>query len=327
MRGGIIGCGYFAQFHLEAWRRLPDAEIVAAADPDLIRAREAAPHAYALAEEMFDREQLDFADIAARPETHLSVVRLAAERRVPVICQKPMASTWSDAVAMVEAAAATSTPFMIHENWRWQPWYRVVHARLAQGDIGRPVSYALRTRKADGAGPEPYSHQPYFRQMPRMLIHETLVHHIDTARFLFGDVVSVFAQIRRVNPVIAGEDRALLILGHRPELIGVIDGHRFQGPIPDGPAMGEALFEGESGTLWISPAGDVFRNGYKIWVNDIEQGYKGDSVYSTQRHFLTHLMEGRTFETSGSEYLKTFAVVEAAYQSAEERRMVQLAST
>jgi 3-isopropylmalate dehydrogenase len=156
MRGGIVGCDYFARFHLEAWRRLPDAEIVAAADPDLRRARQAAPYAYASAEEMFDREQLDFVDIATRPDTHLGLVSLAAERRVPVICQKPMASNWAEAVAMVEAAA-TSTPFMIHENWRWQPWCRIVHARIAQADIGRPVSYAMRTRKADGAGTEPYS--------------------------------------------------------------------------------------------------------------------------------------------------------------------------
>ncbi len=60
---------------------------------------------------MLDREQLDFVDIATRPETHLGLVRLAAERRVPVICQKPMASKWAEAVAMVEAAAATSHAF------------------------------------------------------------------------------------------------------------------------------------------------------------------------------------------------------------------------
>ncbi len=322
MRGGIAGCGYFAQFHLEAWRRMPGAEIVAAADPDLARARRAAPHAYASAEEMFDSEQLDFVDIGTRPDTHLDLVRQAASRHIPVICQKPMAPNWADAVAMVEAAGATSTPLMIHENWRWQPWYRIVHARLAQGDIGRLVSYSMRTRKADGGGAEPYTHQPYFREMERLLIYETLVHHIDTARYLCGDAVSVFAEIRRINPQIKGEDRALLIVDHGHELIGSIDGHRFQNPFPDGPAMGDAWFEGESGSLWVSGAGDVFRNGETIWVNDIEEGYKGDSVFATQRHFLSCLREGKPFETSGAEYLKTFAVVEAAYRSAREHTKV-----
>ena len=40
------------------------------------------------------REQLDFVDIATRPVTHLELARLALERRIPAICQKPMAATW-----------------------------------------------------------------------------------------------------------------------------------------------------------------------------------------------------------------------------------------
>jgi len=50
---GMVGCGYFAQFHIEAWRRIPGVELAAAADPVLARARQAAPQAYS-AEEMFD---------------------------------------------------------------------------------------------------------------------------------------------------------------------------------------------------------------------------------------------------------------------------------
>src|SRR5207249_3806267 len=103
LRGGIVGCGFFAQFHIEGWRRMPDVELAAAADPDLARARKAAPHAYATAEAMLDGERLDFVDIATRPDSHAALVRLAASRKVPVICQKPMAPNWADAVGMVEA--------------------------------------------------------------------------------------------------------------------------------------------------------------------------------------------------------------------------------
>jgi hypothetical protein len=63
-----------------------------------------------------------------------------------------------------------------------------------------------------------------------------------------------------------------------------------------------------------------------IWANDIGQGYKGNRVYVTQRHFLSRLKEGRPFETSGSEYLKSFAGAQAAYQSAQEGRMDTFAS-
>ena len=80
LRGGIIGCGFFAQFHIEAWRRMPEVELAAAVDPDLERTRKAAPRAYATAEEMLDTERLDFVDIATRPDSHAELVRLAASR-------------------------------------------------------------------------------------------------------------------------------------------------------------------------------------------------------------------------------------------------------
>ncbi|MGH9656949.1 MAG: Gfo/Idh/MocA family protein [Bryobacteraceae bacterium] len=325
LRGGIIGCGFFAQFQIEGWRRMPEAELVAAADPDLDRAARAAPRAYSSAEEMLDREKLDFVDIATRPEWHGPLVRLAAERKVAAICQKPMAPSWEQCVAMVEAAEAAPIRFMIHENWRWQPWYRVAQAAIARGDIGRPVGYWFRTRKRDGLGSAPYPSQPYFSRMPRLLIYETIVHHIDTARFLFGEVASVAAWVRRINPRIIGEDQALLLLAHSDGVPGAIDGHRFADPIPDGPGLGESGFEGEDGVLTIPNSGDVLLGDRVVWKNDVTEGYRGDSVRATQQHFIACLLSGAPFESGGREYLKTVAVVEAAYRSVAERRTIEVA--
>jgi predicted dehydrogenase len=324
MRGALIGCGFFGQIHLEAWRRMPEVEIVAACDLNPGRARDAAPRAYTSPEKMLERERLDFVDIATRPESHLELLRLTAARKLATICQKPMAPNWADAVAMVEAAEAADIPFMIHENWRWQPWYRAAKRMIERGDIGQPIGYWFRTRRRDGVGHDPYPHQRYFRQIRRFLIDEMLVHLIDTARFLFGDVTAVYAQARRINPAIAGEDQALLLLTHAGELPGTIDGHRFLDPEPDGPVLGEACFEGDSGSLAVAPTGTVYRAARPVWENDVTQGYRGDSVRATQQHFITCLRTGEPFETNGREYLKTFAVVDAAYCSNTERRAVSL---
>ncbi|MEX2264187.1 MAG: Gfo/Idh/MocA family oxidoreductase [Bryobacteraceae bacterium] len=326
LRGGIIGCGFFAQFHLEAWRRMPDIELVAACDLDLDRARKAAPRAYSSPEEMLANEKLDFVDIATRPATHLPLVCLAVQHKIPVICQKPMAPSWSDAVQMVEAAESRGVPLMIHENWRWQPWFRTVNRMIQDGEIGEPLSYWFRTRKADGLGEAPYPSQPYFRQMPRLLIYETLVHHIDTARFLFGDIASIFARARRRNPIIAGEDQALLLLTHARGLAGWIDGHRFRDPDPEGVAMGEAYFEGDRESLHVLATGEIYRGRARIWEPPVTDGYKGDSVFGTQRHFIECLRGGKPFESGGREYLKTFGAVEAAYRSLSENLPVSPAS-
>jgi predicted dehydrogenase len=88
----------------------------------------------------------------------------------------------------------------------------------------------------------------------------TLVHHMDTARFLFGEIDSVYAQASRRNPHVAAEDQAILILSHGGTVYGWIDGHRFLDPDPDGPAMGDAFFEGELGTISIQGTGDVYRD-------------------------------------------------------------------
>lgn len=326
LRGAIAGCGYFGRFQIEAWARMPDVRIVAAADPDLDRARAFALAAYSSAAEMLERERPDFLDIATRPDTHLELVSLAAAHRIPVICQKPMARDWAEAVRMVEIAEAAGIPLMIHENWRWQPWYREVGRRIARGDIGRPIGYWFHVRQRDGLGPAPYPRQPYFAQMPRLLIYETLVHQIDTARFLFGDIARVYAEIRRVNPIIAGEDQAAILVRHVSDLPGLIESHRFADPVPKGPAMGDACFDGEEASLLVRATGEIFLGEEKVWTPPPEQGYKGDSVFATQRHFIDCLLAGREFETSGREYLKTFAVVEAAYESAARGAAVSLSA-
>src|SRR5574340_170630 len=100
---------------------------------------------------------------------------------------------------MVNVAESAGVALMIHENWRWQPWYRVAHDLIQRGEIGEPIGYGFRTRRRDGEGECPYPRQPYFREMPRLLIHETLVHHMDTARFLFGEIAAVYAQANRRN--------------------------------------------------------------------------------------------------------------------------------
>jgi D-apiose dehydrogenase len=324
LKGAIIGCGFFAERHIQAWRRMPEVEIVAAADIELERAKKFANRAYRSAEELLDCERPDFVDIVTRVEDHLPLVRLALERRTPIICQKPLAPDWSSAVEIVTAAESVGVPLMIHENWRWQPWYRVAHEMISRGDIGPPIGYGFRTRTRDGMGPDPYPKQPYFRQLRRLLIDEALVHHIDTARFLFGEIDSVYAEASRRNPHVAAEDQAILVLSHGSAVHGWIDGHRFLDPDPDGPAMGDAFLEGELGTISIQGTGDVYLNRGLAWKNEVTSGYRGDSVRATQTHFISCLRHSTPFESGGRQYLRTFAAVEAGYRSAADRRSVSL---
>jgi predicted dehydrogenase len=274
---------------------------------------------------MLDAEDLDFVDIVSRSETHLDLVSQAAQRGLAVTCQKPMAPDWATACRMVEAAEANGTRLMIHDNWRWQPWYRAARKMIVEGDIGSPVSYGFRCRWKDGAGEAPYAKQSYFRDLARFIIDETLVHHIDTARFLFGEIQSVYAETMRVNPRIQGEDHAILTVRHTAPVMGSLHGHSFVALEGAGPSIDEAVFEGELRSIRVSAAGEIWSGYKKIWTQDFSTGYRGDSVYNALMHFVQCLGTGERFETEAREYLeKTFAVVEAAYASVESKRRVEI---
>jgi predicted dehydrogenase len=110
LKGALIGCGFFSRNHLHAWDQLEGAEIVALCDRDETRLFDMAKdfgieRTYHDAQAMFEREKLDFVDIATTVVSHRPLVEMAAVAGVPVICQKPFAESMDDAHAMVEACA------------------------------------------------------------------------------------------------------------------------------------------------------------------------------------------------------------------------------
>lgn len=324
LRGAMIGAGFFAAFQAEAWNRLAGAEIVAVADAAPGKASDFAarfniPRAYESAEHMLEVEKPDFVDIVTRPEAHLPLTQLAATRGVHVICQKPMAPSLADCEAMCKACERAGVRLLIHENWRWQPWYRELRRLLDQNVIGQPFQYSFFWRTGDGRGPDAYPNQPYFRQMPRLMIYESLVHILDTFRFLGGEMQIQSCQTARLNPSIVGEDHALIVSKFESGAVGLIDANRFTGPVPAPVAMGTCLAEGSDGMLRVSPHGELFvtrvgASEEKLPFNPSTEGYKGDSVYATQAHLLEGLRTGVPAESEGRDYLRTVALVEACYE-------------
>ncbi len=330
----MIGAGFFARLQVEGWRRVPGVEIVAVADPVMKKTREFAtewqiPRFYPDAEAMLERERPDFVDIVTRPDARLSLVRLAASRAVHVICQKPMAPTWDECVAMVETCRAAGVRLLMHENWRWQPWYREIKKLLDRGMAGPIFHAGFQMRTGEGRGPEPYAVQPYFREMERLLVYETAVHFLDTFRFLLGEITSIFCQTRRINPVISGEDYAVVQLLFAGGARGLLDCNRIAGPLPAPVAFGWLTLEGERGTIRLTPEGELWISEYgkqEIRHDYLipSEGYKGDSIKATQEHLIRCLLTGERCESEGEDYLKTVAAVFACYTSAESGRVVSL---
>jgi len=339
LHGVCIGAGYFSEYHYEAWKRIPEVSVLAVVNRELERGREvAAKHdiasvaAWSELPALLDQARPDFIDIITPPETHLELVGLAAARGIAVICQKPLAPTWDEAVAVVETARRAGLRFMVHENWRWQPWYREMKRQLAVGAIGELFSIAVRMRMGDGWPADAYlARQPFFRSYPRLLIYETGVHFLDAFRFLGGEITSVYARLQKRNSAIAGEDAGQVVCGFANGATAILDASRYNEADTADPryTFGTVRIDGSKGhleldldgNLTIKPLGQPSR---KIEYAHDRQGFAGDCVYALQRHFVECMQAEREFESTGEDYLKTVALVEACYRSNAEGVAVRL---
>src|ERR1051326_4581945 len=337
LRGVTVGAGYFSRFQHEAWSRIPEVEIVAVCDQvdDKARAVQAQfgiPNRDTQWTEMLEREQPDFIDIITPPNTHEEMVKYAARRGVHVICQKPLAPTIEEARRIVEMVEAAGVRFMVHENFRWQPWYRKIKELQRDNAIGEFTHVHMMTRLGDGWGEGAYlDRQPFFRDYPRLLIYETGVHFIDTFRFLLGNVKEVYAHLRRLNSVIRGEDTGQLFLIFEGGGTALWDANRYNETEAPNPryTFGEIRVDGTGGHLTVDSEANirVKKLGQPAWTLDYpheNRNFSGDCVYALERHFVDCMLSGHEFESTGRDYLQTLEVVFAAYDSASSRRRVVL---
>jgi predicted dehydrogenase len=328
LRVALIGCGYFATNHLMAWQQLDGVEIVAVCDLDEAKARSAATRFGAArwftnADKMLREVPSDFVDIVTTMPSHRELVTLCANAGLPVIVQKPFGPSYADCLAMVEACRVADVPLMVHENFRFQAPLRRVREVLDTGAIGVPLWGRISFR----TGQDVKAPQPYLYDEERFIILDLGPHLLDLARFLLGEVDIVFARHRRVDPRIRGEDMATIMLSHGNGATSVIDFTYESRKLPDLASQTLITIEGMAGAVELGPGLQlaVTANG-QLTVERLPLSERGwttehrhpalDSVYRTQAHWLDCLRHGCEPETSGQDSLKTYAIIEAAYESA-----------
>ena len=334
LRVACVGAGYFSQFHYGSWARMPRARAVAACDRDLTRARATGLPAFDDPARMLAEAKPDLLDIILPPEAHAATIRMALAAGVTrMICQKPFCANLEEARAITAEAEARGAVIVVHENFRFQPWYRAVKTALARDAVGTLQQVTFRLRPGDGQGPRAYlDRQPYFQRMERFLIHETAVHWVDTFRWLLGDPSHVYADLRRLNPAIRGEDAGFVLFDHPGGVRALFDGNRHLDHAADNlrRTMGEALFEGTEGVLDLRGDGAVHLRrhgdtGQEVLLPpDRWDGFGGDCVHSLQSHVISGLLDGGALENTARDYLTVIEIEQAIYASAAAGQKIQL---
>lgn len=333
-RVACLGAGFFSQFHHDGWRRLQDAQLIGVADHDPGKATASGHPPFNDLQQMLETTQPDIIDIILPPTEHANAISVAVKFDLKlIICQKPFCTSLTEARAMTALAKANGIRLIVHENFRFQPWFRTIKLAIQDGVIGEPMQATFRLRPGDGQGPNAYlERQPYFRTMPRFMIHETGVHYVDTFRFLFGNPTALYADLRKVNKVIAGEDAGFVTFDHPGGVRSLLDGNQNldHGAANTRCTMGEGLFEGTHGTLTLLGDGSVqFRRfgnliQKEILLPDKSGTFGGDCTFRLQEHAVNALFGNGTLENEAEDYLNVIQIENAIYDSAKIMSKVKL---
>ncbi len=336
LKFAVLGTGFWSHFQIPAWFEVGGVELVALYNRTLSKGEAVAtkfnvPHVYGDVEELFRNEELDFVDIITEVPAHASLVQLAARYKIPVICQKPMAADFATCEAMVTACREAGVPFSIHENFRWQKPMRAVKQVLDAGMIGHP--FRARIQFIHGL-PTVFENQPFLKELEKFAFTDVGSHLFDLARFFFGEAQSIYAQSYRTRPDIRGEDvaSAMLRIGNLICSCDISYSSRVERQ-----CFPETLIfiEGTKGTLELAPdlwlrvttaAGTVVeRHAPPVYTwADPNYAVVHASIVPCNANLLHALQSGTPAETSGEDNLKTMRLVYSAYDSIEQKQVVDL---
>ncbi|MGH9847900.1 MAG: Gfo/Idh/MocA family protein [Blastocatellia bacterium] len=337
LRFAIFGAGFWTRYQYSGWMELEGVKCVAIYNRTRARAEAIArefgiPAVYDDAEELLKTEKLDFVDNITEIGGHKPLTLLAAQYRMPVICQKPMAASFADAREMVAACREAGVPFFVHENWRWQTAIRQFRNTLATGEIGRP----FRARIEMKSGFPVFKNQPFLAELEQFILTDGGSHLLDTARFLFGEAESLYCQIHRAQPQIKGEDVATVMMKMGGQTTVLCELALCEGLSLEREHFPETFIfvEGDKGSAELAPDFWVrvttsegtrakrFPPPRYAWADPAyDAGHA--SIVPCNANLLAALRGEAEAETTGEDNLKTMRLVFAAYESARQDRVVK----
>lgn len=180
MRVAQLGAGRIGAMHAEILAGLVEPGALMVADLDPARGQSVASAVGAQAAEISRAiEGADALVIAASSNVHPELIRAGIERRIPVFCEKPLATTLEETTRLVGEIEASGIPFQLGFQRRFDAAYREARRLVADGSLG--TLYVLRLAGHDPAPP----HEAYI-PLSGGIFNDFSVHDFDVARWLTG---------------------------------------------------------------------------------------------------------------------------------------------
>ena len=197
MRIGLIGLGRIGAFHADTLASLDQVEELVLTDPvtaavDAVTARVPSARAVDSPEELLGAG-VDGVVIAAATDTHAALLQAAVAKGVPAFCEKPVAGTIAESVAVEEAVADSDVPVQVGYPRRFDPAFVAARDAVRSGDLGRVTT--VRSTTLDPAPPP-----PAYLAVSGGIFRDCSVHDFDAVRWVTGQEVLEVHAVGAVDP-------------------------------------------------------------------------------------------------------------------------------
>ncbi|MGW5283029.1 Gfo/Idh/MocA family protein [Streptomyces collinus] len=190
MRIGILGLGRIGTFHAETLAKLDVVGSLLVCDPVAEAAKAAAERFGA---EVADSPRallaagVDGLVVAAATDAHPDLIRAGVRAGVPVFCEKPVARTMAEGVAVLRAVEDAGVPVQIGFNRRFDAGFAAARVAVRSGELGR--LHTIRSTTLDPAPPP-----AAYVAASGGIFRDCSVHDFDVIRWVTGrEVAEVYA--------------------------------------------------------------------------------------------------------------------------------------
>lgn len=325
--GGIASSAHLPAYQEARFRGMPGGfEVVAVADINptaLERARRVwgISSTYLDFREMLEKEKIDIVDITIswrESEAKLSAVQCAAEKGVHILVQKPIASTYPIAEAMVEAAEREGVFLAVNQNSRWASTFYGVKRLVEEGAIGQPIHILLESR--------------FPNRYPDMVL-DFSVHTFDLIRSIIGQTPKSLIAYRSVAPdyrmcvsVLLQFDDPLTGVALENTCVNEPEAWRVEVSGTEGQVRGQEQFNA-GGAQNMPPSliewiGDACR-GSLVTLRSLYR-YLPDAFIASMADLMQAIEKGQPPVCSGRDNLLTLKCTLSAIESYQSLRMVSL---
>ena len=310
VRIGVVGSGFMAETHLEAYASVPGAKIAAVASPntadEFVERHGLAAEPFSSAEEMIGSADVDAIDVCSPTPTHRPLVETAAERGLDVFCEKPLAGTLADAEAIEAAADDAGITLMVGHVVRFFPGYEAVKRRVESGAIGEPG--VARARRLSPF-PE-WGRNGWYSEGSGGVLLDLAIHDFDYLRWVFGPVERVFAR----ESTWEGGQHAHATLRFESGAAGYVEA---SWALPPDDELDTSLeLAGDDGLLELDPDSSPFRLS-RPGESVVESPLHADGYARELREFVDCVATGGTPSVVAADAIEALRISLAAKRSAE----------